>query len=116
LQSRKTHDARSLNQTAPPALVQATTAVESSQTTEVEPTQIRAQFVITVEPHQRLKDISAQYLGGYDQQRLHQIQALNPRLTDPDHIETGQKIRLPGPTPASVAKDVPHQGIERTLP
>ncbi len=114
LQSRKTHDARSLNQSATPASVQATTAVEMGPTNESLPS--TAQFVITVEPHQKLKDISAQYLGGYDLHRLHQIQALNPRLTDPDHIEIGQKIRLPGPTRASVANDAMHQASERTLP
>lgn len=58
---------------------------------------------ITVETGQTLQDIAVQYLGGWDLQRLHQIQALNPKLTDPDHIEIGQRIWLPGSPPFSVA-------------
>jgi type II secretory pathway predicted ATPase ExeA len=115
-QFRKTHVARSLNQKAPPVSFPAPATTDNGKTTATEPAPGTAQFVITVEAHQGLKDISVQYLGGYDIQRLHQIQALNPRLTDPDHIETGQKIRLPGPTPASVARDAKSQVSERKLP
>jgi hypothetical protein len=57
-----------------------------------------------------------QYLEGYDLQRLRQIQALNPKLTDPDHIEAGQKIWLPGPPPVSAAKNASPRANERKLP
>ena len=50
---------------------------------------------VTVTPNQGIADISNEYLGGYDLQRLHKIQALNPEITDPDQIRVGQKIRLP---------------------
>lgn len=53
-------------------------------------------FEVTVEPNQTLQEIAAKYLGDFAPKHLHQIQALNPNLTDPDHIETGQKIWLPG--------------------
>jgi type II secretory pathway predicted ATPase ExeA len=53
-------------------------------------------FQVSVEPNQRLSDIAEKYLGRFDQKRLHQIRALNPKLVDPDHIEIGQKLWLPG--------------------
>ena len=62
-------------------------------------------FEVTVEPNQTLQDIAVKYLGDFDLKRLHQVQALNPKLTDPDHIETGQKIWLPGPPPVPVARN-----------
>ena len=65
-------------------------------------------FEITVRRDQRLQDIAVQYLGGWDLQRLHQIQALNPKMMDPGHIEVGQRIWLPGNQPqAAAAKDAP---------
>jgi hypothetical protein len=54
-----------------------------------------ASFEITVGPDQTLQAICIQHLGEFDLQRLHQVEALNPRLTDPDHLEAGQKLRLP---------------------
>jgi general secretion pathway protein A len=56
-------------------------------------------FAVTVEPYQTLRDICVQHLGNFDSQRLHQVETLNPWMTDPDHIEAGQKLRLPGPPP-----------------
>ena len=50
---------------------------------------------ITVEPHQTLHAIAVRYLGDFDEKSLQQLRSLNPRLTDPNHIEAGQKIRLP---------------------
>ena len=71
------------------------------------PSQTNLLLEVTVEPNQWLEQISVEYLGGYDSQRLHQIQALNPDLTDPNHIEVGQKIRLPKPPPVTVASNPP---------
>ena len=73
-------------------------------------------LVITVEPHQQLQRISMQYLGGYDLKRLRQIQALNPRLTDPDHIEAGEKIWLPGSHRTQAAGDSTTSENERKHP
>lgn len=71
---------------------------------------------VTVQPNQWLEQISIQYLGGYDSQRLHQIQALNPDLTDPDLIWVGQKIRLPRIPSIQVVSNSPHPPSERTAP
>jgi general secretion pathway protein A len=54
-------------------------------------------FEVTVAPHQTLRDISVQYLGEFNAERLRQIRALNPTMTNPDHIEPRQHIWLPGP-------------------
>jgi hypothetical protein len=44
------------------------------------------------------------YLGIWDLKRLHEIQALNPNLTNLDHIQAGQKLWLPAPEPAPIAQ------------
>ena len=92
------------------------TAPDAGQTNAAEPDPSRATFKITVKPNQGLQEISMQYLGAYDLHRLHQIQALNPKLTDPDHIEVGQKIWLPGPPPESVATNATPPASARKLP
>ncbi len=108
-QSRSTADDRSLNLKVLPASVPAPAAADTGETITTEPAPNTAPVAITVEPGQRLQDISERYLGGYDLQRLHQIQALNPKLTNPDHIEVGQKIWLPGPPPVPVATNATPQ-------
>ncbi len=61
---------------------------------------------ITVVPGDTLEAIATQNLGDYNHTVLRQIQALNPRLLDPDHIESGRTIRLPGRITQTTA-DVP---------
>jgi hypothetical protein len=78
--------------------------------------QNQKQFAITVQSHQTLEDISVQYLGGFDLERLHKILALNPGLTDPNHIEIGQEILLPGTPPAPAIKPAMAPTGERKLP
>ena len=115
-QSRTTADDRSLNLQVLPASVPAPAAADTGETITTEPAPNTAPIAITVEPDQRLQDISERYLGGYDLQRLHQIQALNPKLTNPDHIETGQKIWLPRPPLVPVAKNATSPASARKLP
>jgi type II secretory pathway predicted ATPase ExeA len=50
---------------------------------------------VTIAPGDTLAGIAAAHLGGFDRTVLRQIQTLNPRITDPDHIESGSTIRLP---------------------
>jgi general secretion pathway protein A len=53
------------------------------------------QNLVVVEPQQTLAAISRRYLGEYSPAAVAKLRALNPRLTNPDHIEVGQQIRLP---------------------
>ena len=104
-QIRKVIESRFLNLKVQPASASTTATESTAKAVAPEPELSTKPFEITVEPDQKLQDISMQYLGGYDLQRLHRIQALNPKLTDPDHIEAGQKIWLPGPPPVSAPKN-----------
>jgi hypothetical protein len=56
-------------------------------------------------PHQSLRDISNEYLGVSDERHLYQIRNLNPALVDPDQVESGRAIWLPGPRVTVVAKN-----------
>jgi len=61
--------------------------------------------VVEVKPSQTLEQISVSHFGRFDKKLLQEIRALNPRITDPDHIETGQRIILPGRTLTSPGTD-----------
>jgi type II secretory pathway predicted ATPase ExeA len=50
---------------------------------------------VIVQPHDDLRKICLQYLGAYSARLLNKISKLNPELTDPDHLEIGQRIVLP---------------------
>jgi general secretion pathway protein A len=50
---------------------------------------------VRVMPGQTLYQISVSKLGKYDDQVLEQLRGLNPSLKDPDHILSGQKLRIP---------------------
>ena len=101
---------------APLASVPAPAAADLGESRANETAPDSPPFAITVKPDQTLQDISEQYLGGFDIQRLNKIQALNPKLTDPDHIEVGQKIWLPGPPSAPVENSATLQSGERNTP
>jgi general secretion pathway protein A len=115
-QFRATGNNGSVNLKAMSASVPAPTATNMGETVATEAAANATPFEITVESDQTLEEIAVQYLGGFDLRRLHQIQAFNPKLTDPDHIEAGQKIWLPGPPPVSAAKNAAPPANERKLP
>ena len=48
-----------------------------------------------VQPKDTLRELCVSTLGRYDKVVLSQIQKLNPELRNPDHLDVGQKIRLP---------------------
>jgi nucleoid-associated protein YgaU len=48
-----------------------------------------------VGPNDSLGDISVRYLGKFDGKLLQEILVLNDDVKDPNHIEVGQRIRLP---------------------
>ena len=68
------------------------------------PAPVAAPFEITIESNQNLQNIAMKYLGGFDPERLRQIQALNPNLTDPNFIVAGRKMWLPGPPVAKAVR------------
>ncbi|MGA9937365.1 MAG: AAA family ATPase [Candidatus Acidiferrales bacterium] len=50
---------------------------------------------VVVEPGMTIRHISLEYLGRFDPAEVAAILSLNPQIKDPDHIETGEQIRLP---------------------
>jgi type II secretory pathway predicted ATPase ExeA len=52
-------------------------------------------YAYVVQPRDTLRDLCVSILGRYDEAVLSQIQKLNPELRNPDHLDVGQKIRLP---------------------
>lgn len=51
--------------------------------------------VVRVMPGQTLYEISLATLGEYDSRVLRQLQQLNPRLSDPNYIQSGVKLIMP---------------------
>ena len=99
------------DQSVVPASVPDPAAQDPIATVDTQGTSNMGIIEVTVKSGQTLRDIAVQYLGGFDLQRLIQIQGLNPALTDPDYIETGQKIKLPGRqrAPAAISATPPTQ-------
>jgi type II secretory pathway predicted ATPase ExeA len=96
-QSIKSHYDNSLNSKALPASSSSQAMADAAEGSVPDVNPKTEPIEITVEPDQRLEEIAHHYLGGYDLSRLRQIQELNPKLKNPDHIETGQRLRLPPP-------------------
>lgn len=115
-QSRKAGNEHSLDQSSLPESVHTSNVANSNESNSVETPRNLTTYEITVERDQRLQDLAMQYLGGFDLKRLHEIQRLNPRLTNPDHIEVGQKLRFPGPPPVSLRNDATAPRSQRSLP
>jgi len=61
--------------------------------------------IVVMKPKETLYRICVEHFGRSDKKLLEEIQALNPRITDPNHIETGQQIVLPTRTPPSLGTD-----------
>ncbi len=97
-------EARSLNVKAAASTRAVQAATLPNSTRPAQPAPQPTSFQIEVGPNQRLRDIAVENLGDFNQELLHQIQALNPKLNDPDHIEAGQRLWLPG-LPAAKGAD-----------
>ncbi len=52
-------------------------------------------FIYVVQPKDTLRELCISTLGRCDKAIQSQIQKLNPELRNPDHLDVGQKIRLP---------------------
>lgn len=58
--------------------------------------QEKARFITyTVQPNDSVAHLCERSLGHYDEAALAELRKLNPDLTNPDHIEVGDQIRLP---------------------
>jgi general secretion pathway protein A len=68
----------------------------------------RATEDLRVKPGQTIYQISVDKFGKYDGKVLEQLRGLNPSLSNPDRIRTGQKIRIPAIAPLST--DGQHAG------
>jgi general secretion pathway protein A len=66
---------------------------------------------VRVKPGQTLYQISLNKLGKYDGKVLEELRGLNPSLSNPDRIRTGQKIRIPSTATLSTeSTDGQHAG------
>jgi general secretion pathway protein A len=68
-----------------------TSAANTAPTTEV----VAPENTINVTPGKTLLGICVDSFGKCNPELLQEIRKLNPELNNPDHIESGQKIRLP---------------------
>jgi type II secretory pathway predicted ATPase ExeA/LysM repeat protein len=93
------------------------TATKVAVTRKVaDPSQTAPILEVTVKANESLSDIAVHnHLGSIDIKLLNRIQSLNPSLTDPDHIEPGQTLRLPKPS-LKPAEDVTSKNRVRNLP
>lgn len=66
--------------------------------------------LVNVAPGQTLLGICAEKFGNCTAQILHQIQQLNPHISDPDHIESGQQLRIPVLAAQTNAPSSPDKG------
>jgi general secretion pathway protein A len=73
-------------------------------------------FQVEVERHQTLREIAVRYLGEFNENKLRQIRALNPKLINPNHVEAGQKIWLPGPPAPTMAESAVNSNDARNTP
>jgi type II secretory pathway predicted ATPase ExeA len=60
------------------------------------PSQAGDSKIVIILPNETLYQISVKNFGKYDEATLAIVRALNPWLDNPDHIEAGQEIRVPG--------------------
>ena len=65
---------------------------------------------VSVTPGKTLRGICVDSFGKCTPELLQEIRKLNPQLNDPDHIETGQQIRLPSVAGQPVKAVVPEKG------
>jgi len=54
-------------------------------------------LTVVAGPQQTLRDLSLRYAGHFDGDLLQEIRSLNPDLKDPEHLESGQLVRIPLP-------------------
>jgi general secretion pathway protein A len=73
-------------------------------------------FIHIVEPGESLGRLSVRHRQRFDQSWVANVQALNPDISDPNHIEIGQTIRLPPDPPSGPGPDEGLPSTTRVAP
>jgi hypothetical protein len=82
----------------------------------LEPSPERAPMPVQISQGQTLSRISVESLGRYDRQILDELRILNPWLSDPNHIQTGQRILIPSaPVVPRDLRSLATQGFSSSL-
>ena len=100
--------AASASDFAPPPAPVVVSEVSIMPAEEASATLKQATEDVRVKSGQTLYQISVNRFGKYDGKVLEQLRGLNPLLSNPDRIRTGQKIRIPATAPLST--DGQHAG------
>lgn len=69
-------------------------AAQSAFVTKTDTSEASA-LTVFVEKDVTLRHLCLQYLGRFDEATILEVFSLNPQITDPAHIEAGQRLRLP---------------------
>jgi len=80
-----------------PAPASATDGTAASYAADPQDTESGQVITVMAGPQQTLKDLTLRYVGHFDDELAKKISILNPDLKDPDHLETGELIRIPLP-------------------
>jgi general secretion pathway protein A len=93
------------NRPAPAAIPGARSSSIADRTTQP----LDAVSIVRVAPGQTLLGICVEKFGSCTTELMQQIHQLNPSLNNPDHIESGQSIRIPVLAAQSSASEQPHK-------
>jgi type II secretory pathway predicted ATPase ExeA len=81
--------------TAPPPASPSHALISRTNMSDAAMPEANGQAIVVVEPNQSLWTISRRYFGSSDPSVIKQIWQLNTSIANPNHIEVGQRIRLP---------------------
>jgi hypothetical protein len=91
------------NLSVPPIAAKASPPPSENETPQ--PAPVATTMLVT--PGRTLLGICVEKFGKCNPELLHEIQRLNPGLSDPNHIEPGEKILVPGSASAQIIKEKP---------
>jgi hypothetical protein len=96
-----------------PTLAAAARVAPAAPTPAITPVAPRAESgtdpvrVIQVSPGTSLYDLMTNIYGTYDPRYVPRIQAMNPQMTDPNHIIAGDELRFPEDIAEAARKKTP---------
>jgi len=70
---------------------------------------------IVIQPNETLASISLGYFGAYRHDFIEHVRHLNPELIDPNHVEAGHSLRIPGSSASQSALVYPRKS-QRPVP